>query len=192
MILLHSQQDVVSYDFTQVVDEIRHFVFQGKRLGLLVGKEVKADLWGRCSEILGEGGQYLNLSPDGESRDASSLMEALIGVLDRPARSPRPFQIHLPVLHDPSRIASPFLNRAILWQRLCDRLIEGDETRRPSLLFLENFDPSNATIQHDLARILRFHQTHRIRRSFLLSLSKDQLDLLSPEIRELIEFQLDL
>jgi len=175
MLLLQPRQDVAPCTFTEIVDEIRYFVFQGKQLGLLTCEEREIDISCFLETILPEKGQYisLNVSEFGES----SLPEVLIAALDQ-------------TFHERSRIYSPFINRAILWQRLCDQLIEDDENHRSSLVVFENFDRANSKMQHDFTRLLRFHQTHRIRRSFLLTVSR--LDSLSREIRELTDIQLNI
>jgi hypothetical protein len=59
-----------------------------------------------------------------------------------------------------------------LWQRLCDLIIVDDEPRRKTVMVLENIDQASPAVQHEIARLIRFHATHGIHRTFVFTLEQ--------------------
>ena len=117
---------------------------------------------------------------------AESLPEMLYTALKN-ARWDQALQFSLPVIlqHNP-HATSPFINRAILWQRLCDLLLIDDESHRETILLLENVDQASPTTQHDIARLIRFHELHAIHRTFMMTLSRHSYHQLTPELQNII------
>lgn len=97
-------------------------------------------------------------------------------------------QFSLPVIlqHNP-HVASPFINRAILWQRLCDLLIIDDAPYRETVLVLENVDQASLATQHEIARLIRFHEIHSICRTFVLTLNRHSHGQIIPELRDIFD-----
>lgn len=189
MTLLQSHTEVT------IFEGILDFIAEKKRVGFIVknGEHWNSDsrlLETIQESILAQNGQFVSLNA--KEFDSVSLSNVLLSELEK-ARGGKPFRIFLPILLQNSPQAdTPFINRAILWQRLCDRLIEDDDTKRPTVLIYENFDLTWPKSQHEFARLIRFHATHRIRRSFLLTIQKESLPLLTSEIRELCEMEFEI
>ena len=181
MISVQSQYGVCECE----AQDILFFVRQGKRLGLL--REEFSDYYqkndlleGLRDELTNCGGQYLSLdlSRLGENSFAESLHAEL-----ESSRSAYRRRFNLSLM-----LPSPFIQRAIAWQRLCDRLIEDEEPQRPTLLVIENFDLADERTHCEIERLIRFHATHNIRRMFLLTLQDDET--LRPPLRRLVEIRL--
>jgi len=166
--------------------KLKFLVRQGKRLGLLqLGDRVFDQTWNDFledfrEELTNGGGQYLSL--DCARFEEKSLAELLIDELAT-AHAECPLRINLPV----ARSKSPFIQRAIIWQRLCDRLIEDEKPTRPSLLVIENFEQADEQFHNDVERLIRFHTTHHIRRTFLLALRNEEGDTLPPSLSRLVD-----
>ena len=135
--------------------------------------------------VLNGSGQYISL--DLADPLTVSPWESFYVALKN-ARWETSLQFSLPVVlqHNP-RIASPFINRAVLWQRLCDLLLLDEEPARETVLVLENVDQASPDQQHDVARLIRFHEKHDIRRTFVFTLEKCPLEPIIPELRTLLE-----
>ncbi len=191
----------------EAVDKTQSLIEQRKRLGVLF-EGTSSDSW-RVIETLrehvqAEQGQFLSLRlPEFGSEEGEASLPGLLYAALRDAREDREFRINLPMIlrHNPRNTPQnsqqhhvltdlPFISRAILWQRLCDGLIEDEDSNRPTVLVLERFDQASHTAQHDLARLIRFHANHRIRRTFLLTMPWDFLPMLSPELRELVDLDI--
>ncbi len=174
--------------------KLSEFVHSHKQLGILACNDPNSEqavslidyFGGNVAEI----GQCIVL--DCEDFHKVPVAEHFLTALEA-WRHGKPFRINLPDIlrHNPS--ASPqFINRAILWQRLGDRLIEEEDANRPTLLILKNLDAADDKIQHDLARLIRFHRTHLIRRTFLAVVQNVNIPLLEQEFRQLVEARFDL
>ena len=173
--------------------QLEFFVRQGKRLGLLwVGHrgfgeydkqhEVLDDL----RDALADGdGQSLSLDLAGFME--KSFAETLFMELEAVSTGNRP-GIDLPL----TQTSSPFIDRAITWQRLCDRLIEDENPRRSTLLVIENFDQADERTRCDVERLIRFHITHNIRRTFLLTLPDGDAEALRPSLSRLVDLQITI
>lgn len=191
MILLQSPQGTDRC----VCDTICQFVRQGQRLGILLFndttvQEIGEHLNSAQKTIRSENGQEISFDIE---KTGDATLPALLGAALDERRRERPFRIDLPVFPDgPSKNHSPFIARAILWQRLCDRLIEDEEPSRPTVLVLEHFDFADAKMRHDLTRMIRFHQFHRVRRSFLLTMPRDRVDSLDSELLDFVEGRFEL
>jgi len=88
--------------------------------------------------------------------------------------------------HNP-HAASPFINRAILWQRLCDRLIMDDAPYCETVLVLEGVDQASPATQHEITRLIRFHELHALHRTFVLTLDRHSQGQIIPALRDIIE-----
>ena len=122
-------------------------------------------------DILENEGQYISLNL-GEPIP-ESLPEMFYDALKN-TRWDQTLQFSLPSIlqHNP-RAPHAFINRAILWQRLCDLLVIDDEPYRETVLVLENVDQASPETQHDVARLIRFHETHSIERTFIFTFSRN-------------------
>ena len=178
-------QEAVTYQLTL-------FVRQGRRLGLLpVGNKEFGDdydwennlLEGLRDGLIDGGGQCLSL--DLSDFEEENFAESLLAELES-ARTTYPQRINLPL----ARSSSPFIHRAIAWQRLCDRLIEDEDPQRPTLLIIENFDQANESARCDVERLIRFHIAHNIRRTFLLTVAEDT-NLQRPSLLRLVDFRIE-
>lgn len=191
MILLQPNQELDRVA-CEALSKIRFLVEQQKRFGLLLTDTAAphAVMDALREDMNGRQGQFLTLdAPAFGEASLSSLVYAALGDL----REGRAFRINLPmILQNNPNTDSPFINRAILWQRLCDAVIEDEQPTRPTLLVLEGLDRANRAAQHDLARLIRFHVTHRIHRTFLATLHRDSLSRLSPELRELVDLEIEI
>jgi hypothetical protein len=157
-----------------------------KKIELLYHDEFSGETDGERLEdirdnILDCDGQYISL--DLGEPQVESLSEMLYVALKN-ARWERSLQFSLPAIlqHNP-RAGSLFINRAILWQRLCDLLIMDDDPNRETVLVLENIDQASPKIQHEVARLIRFHQTHSLHRKFVTTLNYNSHDPMIPELQ---------
>ncbi len=184
------QQEMELYPaFCETADKIGAHIHRQKRLCVLL--ENSESHTGLILDIVREeiqeaGGQFLalRLSEMGEL-SLPHLMEATLS-------DQREFRISLPLImqNNPQSDVMgdvPFINRALLWQRLCDGIIADENSQRPTVLVLEQFDPARRDVQQDLARIIRFHESHNIRRTFLITMPGESLSNLSAELRQSID-----
>jgi hypothetical protein len=137
--------------------------------------------------VLEHGGQFIAL--DLAAPQMESLSEMLYAALKN-ARWDHSLQFSLPVIlqHNP-HAASPFINRAIVWQRLYDLLILDDNPNRETVLVLENIDQASPDTQHESARLIRFHQTYSIRRTFVFTLDRHSHGRIVPELLDIFGVQ---
>lgn len=194
MVLLQTQNDPVRFNVDKAASQILEFVQNQKRFALLLlNSDLEIEhsaLQTAGQSILSKNGQFLSLDMSDllEKRFSAQLLAALESL-----NGEKSFQINLPlILKNNPHSDSPFINRAIIWQRLCDRMIEDEDERRPTMFALENIDIASSDDQHDVARLIRFHNTHRIRRSFLATLQKEHYEDLEPELRELAELVIEI
>jgi hypothetical protein len=193
--LLSTYQDSAAICFRSEFNEIRKMVVRHERLGFLIHGDPPCNAeWNLLEKIhesvCVEKGQFisLNIQDFGEATLPGILCSAL-----EYSQSARSFRINLPIiLQNNPRTESPFINRAILWQRLCDRIIEDEDRQRSTILVLENLDQATSRTQHDAARLIRFHATHRIPRTFLVTLHRDNLPFLEPDLCDLVETQIEI
>jgi hypothetical protein len=134
-------------------------------------------------------GQFISLDltePPDLTEPQESLLDALYATLKN-ARWERSLQFSLPTIlqHNP-HVAAPFINRAILWQRLCDLLILDDEPHRETVLVLENIDHASIAAQQEIVRLLRFHETYSIHRTFVFTLNYPSLEQIIPELQDIL------
>lgn len=141
-------------------------------------------LEGIRESVLESAGQFISL--DLGEPQSESLPEMFYGALKN-ARWERSLQFSLPIIlkHNP-HAGSLFINRAILWQRLCDLLILDDEPCRETVSVLENIDQTSPKMQHDIARLIRFHQTHAIHRTFVVTLNYYSHAQIIPELQNVL------
>jgi len=166
--------------------------WQSKRIGLLYHDEQSgAEFWNAMEDlresVLDHEGQYISLELSESSGE--TFAEMFYAALKN-SRWERSLSFSLPVIlqHNP-RVASPFLNQAILWQRLCDLIIMDDEPDRKTVLVLENVEHASPTVQHEIARLLRFHVAHDIQRTFVFTLDNlagTPVNRIIPKLRDLI------
>lgn len=181
-------------DRTETVSTLRSFVDLSCRLVVLSHDEDDDQTFGVLDSIresiLTENGQYLSFSrADFDESSFPSLLEASL----KDFRKGKPFLINLPeILRSNPKTDSPFINRAILWQRLCDRLIEDEAPNRPTLLVMEDFLSLSPQTRHELARLIRFHATYQIRRTFLLVVRNDEWKMFDDEIVQMVEEHLEM
>jgi len=132
-------------------------------------------------------GEFISLDlAEPQTGQPESLPEMLYAALKN-ARWEQSLQFSLPSIlrHNP-HASPPFINRAILWQRLCDLLIMDDEPGRETVLVLENIDMASPAAQREAARLIRYHETYSIRRTFIFTLSRDSHGQIIPELQEII------
>ncbi len=170
------------------------FVYRQARFGMLAGDASLSEriecLLDDLQDMVAEIGQCLVLDCE-HCRDipvAGHFLSALMAW-----RQEKPFRVNLPdILRHQPNTPPVFINRAILWQRLGDRLVEDDDSERPTLVILKNLDAADTQTQHDLARLIRFHGVHRVRRTFLGVLRHENVALLEHELLALIDQRFDL
>jgi hypothetical protein len=130
-------------------------------------------------------GQYIHINVNdlNDGSLARRLYSIMVEVL-----SGCEYRIHLPIIlqHNPHS-DSPFIDRAIIWQRLCDLILEDDSPTRLTVLAIENIETANPNVQHELARLIRLHRTNRINRTFLATVNFGSAEQLLPELRELAD-----
>ena len=161
--------------------------WQSKRIGVLYHDEQPGEeFWDTLNDlrenILQYDGQFVSL--DLAYPPTETFSEMLYAAL----KNAPSLQFSLPIIlqHNP-RVASPFLNHAILWQRLCDLIIVEDEPTRETVLVLENIDQASPAVQHEIARLIRFHTVHSIHRTFIFTLDYHSINQVIPELREILE-----
>jgi hypothetical protein len=136
--------------------------------------------------VISGSGQYIHINANDLvggtlSRRLYSIMVEVLGN--------RQYRIQLPVTlqqHKP-HTTSPFIDRAIVWQRLCDLILEDDTPQRLSVMVIDNIEDADQNTQHELARLIRLHKNNGINRLFFLTLNGDNADKLLPELRELVK-----
>jgi len=134
--------------------------------------------------VLASKGQFISL--DLAEPQTEPLLETFYVALNNASEKQSvPFSLPVILQHNP-RSASPFINRAILWQRLCDLLILDDEPYRDTVLVLENADQASPAVQHDIARLIRFHEVHSIRRTFVFTLNRETHGQMTAELRNVL------
>ena len=163
--------------------------WQSKRIGLLYHDERSGEEFGNTLENLRESvleyeGQFLSLNL--AAPPVETFPEMFYDALKN-AHWDGSLQFSLPVIlqHNPHAVL-PFLKQAILWQRLCDHIIVDDEPNRKTIAVLENIDQASPAIQHEIARLIRFHRTHSIHRTFVFTLDDHSCDQIIPELREIL------
>ena len=173
-----------------VFGENRGIHWQSKQIGLLYHDEQSGEEFWDTLEDLREGvldrdGQYISLDPSEPL--VETFPEMFYSALKN-ARWERSLSFSLPVIlqHNP-RVATPFLNQAILWQRLCDLVIVDDEASRKTLLVLENVGQASPAVQREIARLIRFHTAHRIHRTFVFTLDYQSRGQIIPELLDILE-----
>ena len=163
--------------------------WQSEQIGLLYYDEQSGEeFWDALEDlrenVLENEGQFISL--DLVEPETGSLSEMFYDAL-KSARWDSSLQISLPViLQHNSRLASPFLNQAILWQRLCDLIILDDDQDRETVLVLENINQTSPEVQHEIARLVRFHQGRSIRRTFVFTLDCHSCNRITLELRALL------
>ncbi len=175
----------------ELLRQLSEFVFNQKRFGLLVGNNPTfSTILGTLHYFEGcvaEVGQCIALDCH-DLHDTPLTQHFLTSLEACRDGNGKVFQIILPdMLHHNPQVSSPFLNRALLWQRLSDRLIEDEDAKRPTVLLLKNLDVADANTQHDIARCIRFHDVHHIRRTFLATLQNENMPRLEREVRQLVD-----
>ncbi|MDR2762171.1 MAG: hypothetical protein LBB88_06170 [Planctomycetaceae bacterium] len=136
--------------------------------------------------VVADSGQFIQI--DANDLIGSTLSKRLHSIMTEVLAN-RPYRIQLPIIlqHNP-HTASPFIDRAIAWQRLCDLILEDDMPQRPTALVIENIEIADHNIQHELARLIRMHKNNRINRIFFVTINNNAyLEQLLPELRELAQ-----
>ena len=168
------------------------FESDSERIRLLYHDELSGgECWETLEDIremtLDDEGQFISL--DLTELQTESLPAEFYAALKN-ARWEQSLPFSLPsILRQNSHTTSPFINRAILWQRLCDLLIMDGESDRSTVLVLENVDQASPATQHEIARLIRFHETYSIRRTFIFTLDHYSHGRIIPELRNLFEIE---
>ena len=172
-----------------VSGENRAIHWQSRKIGLLYHDEQSGtEFWDTLEDlresVLDCDGQFISL--DLTEPLMETFPEMFYAALKN-ARWERSLSFSLPVImqHNP-HAASPFLNQAILWQRLCDLIIVDDESSRKTVMILENVDQASPAVQHEIARLIRFHAVHGIHRTFVFTLDYHSCDQVIPELRAIL------
>ena len=175
-----------------VFDNDRAICWKSKQIGLLYhdehsGEEFWDALDALRENVLDHEGQFISLDL------AVPLTETLPEMFYAALKNTRwecSMQFSLPIIlqHNP-RVASPFINHAILWQRLCDLLIADDEPNRETVLVLENIDQASPTTQREIARLIRFHAAHFVHRTFVFTTDRHSHEQIIPELRYTLDGQ---
>jgi hypothetical protein len=195
MALLVASQEITEFFNDDPFNEIQSLIENSKHLGLFLhGDSPCLAEWDFLEKIhkavQAENGQFISL--DIQDFGEATLPGVFLSALED-SQSERTFRINLPmILQNNPKTDSPFINRAILWQRLCDRILEDEAGERPTILVLENIDDASPKMQHDTARLIRFHITHRIPRTFILTLHRDRVPYLDKDLRDLSEESFEL
>ena len=160
---------------------------QSRRIGLIHHDEHSgSEFWDTLEDIrenvLDKEGQCISL--DLADPLMESFPEMLYAALKN-AHWEQSLSFSLPAILQHNPHAAPFVNQAISWQRLCDMLIVDDEPNRETVLILENVDLASSAVQHEVTRLIRFHQTHAIARTFIFTLCRYSHDQIIPELREI-------
>ena len=170
----------------------RNIHWKSQTIGVLYyGEQSERESWGALDDIRENvcyhEGQFISL--DLAEPLAETFAEMFYAALKN-VRWERSLQFSLPViLQHNSRVASPFLNRAILWQRLCDLIIVDDEPKRKTIAVLENVGQASSAVQHEIARLIRFHAVHSIHRTFIVTLDDHLCNQIIPELRDILGIQ---
>ena len=173
-----------------VLENSKAICWQSKRVGLLYHDEHSGEeFWDALEDlrenVLDHEGQFISL--DLAVPLTETLPEKLYVALKN-TRWENSLQFSLPViLHHNPRAASPFINHAILWQRLCDLLIADDESNRKTVLVLENIDQASPTTQHEIARLIRFHAAHFVHRTFVFTLDRHSHEQIISELQNILD-----
>ena len=172
-----------------IFENNRTIYWQSKSIGLLYHDEHSGEeFWDALEDlrenVLDHEGQFISLDL------AVPLMETFSEMLYAALKNAcweSSLQFSLPVIlrHNP-QVASPFINHAILWQRLCDLLIADDESNRKTVLVLENIDQASPATQHEIARLIRFHAAHFVHRTFVFTLDRHSHKQIIPELQDLL------
>jgi hypothetical protein len=195
MVLLAAPQEITEIFNRNTFHDIQSLTDQSKHLGFLLHSNLPChaewDFLEKIHEsVQAENGQFISL--DIQDFGEATLPGVFCSALED-AQSERTFRINLPmILKNNPKTDSPFINRAILWQRLCDRILKDEAGQRPTILVLENFDYASPKMQHDTARLIRFHITHRIPRTFLLTLHHDRVPFLNRELYDLADLSIEI
>jgi hypothetical protein len=156
-----------------------------ERIRLLHHEESWEALENLRDNVMDDEGQFISLNVAEPLTE--SLPEMFYAALQN-TRWEESLQFSLPViLQNNPRVTSPFINRAILWQRLCDLLIIDDTPYRETVLVLENVDQASPVTQHEIARLIRFHELHSIRRTFVLTLNNYSHQQIIPELQDIFD-----
>lgn len=133
--------------------------------------------------VVSSNGQYIHI--DANNLAGVMLSKRLYEIMTE-VLADRPYRIQLPIIFQrDSHSVSSFIDRAIIWQRLCDMILEDDVPQRLTVLVIENLEAADQNTQHELARLIRLHKNNKINRTFLATLNNNNIDQLSPELREL-------
>jgi hypothetical protein len=195
MTLLVPSQEITETFDRNMFNEIRSLTDQSKHLGFLLHHDspcyAEWDFLEKVHEFVQkQNGQFISL--DIQDFGEATLPGVFCSALED-SQSERTFRINLPmILKNNPKTDSPFINRAILWQRLCDRVLEDENRKRPTILVLENFDYATQKIQHDTSRLIRFHITHQIPRIFILTLHCNRVHFLAGELRDLVDVSIEM
>ncbi len=195
--MIQTERNGVSRTCAEAGNKLDFLIQQGKRLGLLLINGCEFESYSKENELFEiakerlelNGGQFILLNP--QRFDGRSFAEICLEELEA-VHFRDPLRIELPYRNEDETAASPFIRRAILWQRLCDRLIEDEEFGRPTLFIVENFDLADERTQADFERLLRFHQTHQIRRTFLLTVQKENVQSLPSSLQSLVDLRFEV
>jgi len=135
--------------------------------------------------VADHGGQFvfLNLAEPTAESFPEMFYDALHNTCGEPFQQ---FSLPIIVQHHP-HVESSFINRAILWQRLCNRLIMDDTPYRKTILVLESVDQASHLTQHEIARLIRFHEFHSISRTFVFTLNRHSHAPIIPELQEIFD-----
>lgn len=173
-----------------VLEENKAICWQSERVGILYHDEQSGgEFWDTLEdlreEILDREGQFISL--DLTKTQKETLSEMFYTAL-KDARWESSLQVNLPIAVQRSNtlMTSPFIDQAILWQRLCDLLLVDDEPDRETVLILENVDQASPAVQHSIARLFRFHAIHSIHRKFIFTLDYHSHEPIIPELRNII------
>ena len=171
-----------------VLVELENVHWQSNIIGLLYYNGQQEDVLVNIQEsILDHGGQFLAFSI---AEPLTETFPEMFNAVLQNACGDRSMQISLPVIlqHNP-HIASPFLNRAILWQQICELIIADDDPCRKTVIVLENVDQASPVVQRDLARLIRFHTVNFIHRTFIFTLDRHSREQIIPELQEILGIQ---
>jgi hypothetical protein len=194
-LLVASQKTMEVFNNDNTFNEIQSLTNDSKHLELLLHDELPCPAeWNFLEKIHQavqlENGQFISL--DIQDFGEATLPGVFLSALEH-SQSNQAFRINLPmILQNNPKTDSPFINRAILWQRLCDRILEDETGKRPTVLVLENIDYASPKMQHDTTRLIRFHITHQIPRTFILTLHRDHIPFLDKELRDLSEESIEV
>ncbi|MDR2116918.1 MAG: hypothetical protein LBP87_11120 [Planctomycetaceae bacterium] len=195
MTLLVASHEITGISNRNMFNEIQSLTNQSKHLGFLIHNNspchAEWDFLEKIHEFVQEkNGQFISL--DIQDFGEATLPGVFCSALED-SQFERTFRINLPmILKNNPKTDSPFINRAILWQRLCDRILEDETRERPTILVLENFDYATPKMQHDTSRLIRFHLNHQIPRTFILTLHRNHVPFLDHELHELAEMSIEI